>query len=56
LPDAVLLLPPDPWVRALLFGTLGALLLAVLFFAGFKVALLSGVSGLRSIASVLSGS
>ena len=46
-PDTVLQPPQDPWVRALLLGTLGALFLAVMFFAGFKVALLSGASGLR---------
>ena len=40
----------DPWVTALLFGTLGALLLAVLFFVGFKFALISGASGLHTIA------
>jgi type VI secretion system protein ImpK len=40
----------DPWVRALLFGTLGALVLAVLFFVGFKFVLISGASGLHSIA------
>ena len=49
--DAVLQPPYDPWVRALILGTLGALLLAVLFFVGFKVALLSGASGLHSIGS-----
>jgi type VI secretion system protein ImpK len=49
-PDAVLHPPHDPWVRALAFGTLGALFLAVAFFLGFKVALLSGASGLHSIA------
>jgi type VI secretion system protein ImpK len=47
--DAVLQPPQDPWVRALMLGTLGALFLAVLFFVGFKVALLSGASGLHSI-------
>ena len=47
--DAVLQPPRDPWVRALIFGTLGALFLAVLFFVGFKVALLSGASGLHSL-------
>jgi type VI secretion system protein ImpK len=48
-PDTVLQPPIDPWVRALILGTLGALFLAVLFFVGFKVALLSGASGLHSI-------
>jgi type VI secretion system protein ImpK len=47
--DAVLEPPQDPWVRALIFGTLGALFLAVLFFVSFKVALLSGASALHSI-------
>jgi type VI secretion system protein ImpK len=46
--DAVLQPPQDPWVRALILGTLGALFLAVLFFVGFKVALMSGTSGLHS--------
>ena len=40
----------DPWVKALLIGTLGALAIAVLFFVGFKFVLISGASGLRSIA------
>jgi type VI secretion system protein ImpK len=40
----------DPWVRALVVGTLGALLIAVLFFVGFKFVLISGASALRSIA------
>ncbi len=48
-PDAVLQPPHDPWVRALAFGTVGALFLAVLFYVGFKVALLSGASGLHAI-------
>jgi type VI secretion system protein ImpK len=48
-PDGVLQPPQDPWVRALVMGTLGALFLAVLFFAGYKVALLSGASALHSI-------
>jgi type VI secretion system protein ImpK len=47
--DTVLQPPIDPWVRALILGTLGALFLAVVFFVGFKVALLSGASGLHSI-------
>ena len=47
--DAILRPPQDPWVRALILGTLGVLFLAVLFFVGYKVALLSGVSGLHSI-------
>lgn len=47
--DAVLQPPHDPWVRALILGTLGALFLAILFFVGFKIALLSGAFGLHSI-------
>ena len=39
----------DPWVTGLLIGTLGALALAVLFFVGFKFALISGASGLHTI-------
>jgi type VI secretion system protein ImpK len=37
----------DPWVRALLFSTMGALLFAILFFVGFKFVLISGASGLH---------
>ena len=37
----------DPWVRALLFSTMGVLVLAILFFVGFKFALISGASGLH---------
>ena len=37
----------DPWVKVLLIGTLGALFLAILFFVGFKFALISGASALR---------
>ncbi len=46
--------PPasDPWVRALLFCTLGALLIAIVLFGGFKFVLISGASGLHSIAPV----
>jgi type VI secretion system protein ImpK len=40
----------DPWVRALLIGTLGALLFAILFFVGFKFVLISGASGLHAMA------
>ena len=40
----------DPWVTALLFGTLGALAFAVLFFVGFKFMLISGASGLHALA------
>jgi type VI secretion system protein ImpK len=42
----------DPWVRALLFGTLGALFFAILFFVTFKFALISGASGLHSISAL----
>jgi type VI secretion system protein ImpK len=48
--DAVKQKAIDPWVQALLFGTLGALLFAILFFVGFKFMLISGASGLHSIA------
>lgn len=44
----------DPLVRGLVFGALGALLIAVLFFGGFKLALLSGASGIRSMAPITS--
>jgi type VI secretion system protein ImpK len=40
----------DPWVQALLYGALGALLVAILFFVGFKFVLISGASGLHSLA------
>jgi type VI secretion system protein ImpK len=45
--DAVQHKASDPWVRALLIGTLGALFFAILFFVGFKFALISGASGLH---------
>ena len=47
--DAVRQQSSDPWVRALLFGTMGALLFAILFFVGFKLTLISGASGLHSM-------
>jgi type VI secretion system protein ImpK len=37
----------DPWVQALLLGTVGALLFAILFFVGFKYVLISGAAGLH---------
>jgi len=46
---AVLRPPRDPWVRALALGTAGAVLLAVLFFVGFKVTLVAGASGLHAV-------
>ena len=46
--DVVTQKPSDPWVRALLFSTLGALFLAIVFFVGFKILLISGASGLHS--------
>ena len=52
--DAVQQKATDPWVRALLIGTLGALFFAVLFFVGFKFILISGASGLHSIAPLTS--
>jgi type VI secretion system protein ImpK len=48
--DAVQQKSSDPWVRALLFGTIGALLFAILFFVGFKFVLISGASGLHQMA------
>ena len=47
--DAVQQKASDPGGRALLIGTLGALFFALLFFVGFKFALISGASGLHSI-------
>lgn len=47
-PDAVLRPPQDPWVRALILGTLGAVFLAGMFFVGFKIALVTGASGIHS--------
>jgi len=52
--DAVRRKASDPWVTALLFGTLGALALALVFFVGFKFVLISGASGLHSVASLAS--
>ncbi len=51
--DAVLQQSSDPWVRALLFGTLGALAFAILFFVGFKFALISGTSALNSVGALM---
>ena len=48
--DAVQQKSFDPWVKALLIGALGALLIAVLFFGVFKFVLVSGASGLHSMA------
>ncbi len=45
--DAVRQQSSDPWVRALLIGTLGALFFAILFFVAFEFALISGASGLH---------
>lgn len=44
----------DPLLRGLIFGALGALLIAVLFFGGFKLVLLSGASEIRSMAPITS--
>ena len=52
--DAVHQQASDPWVRAFLFGTLGALLFAIVFFVGFKIVLISGASGLHSMAPLTS--
>jgi type VI secretion system protein ImpK len=51
--DAVRQRAYDPWVRRLAFGAAGFLLLALLLFIGFKLSLLSGVSSLRSAASLV---
>lgn len=45
--DAVQQKSSDPWVKALLIGALGALLIAVLSFGVFKFVLISGASGLH---------
>lgn len=45
--DAVLRKSSDPWVKALLIGALGALLIAVVSFGVFKFVLISGASGLH---------
>ena len=50
--DAVRQRAYDPWVRRLAFGAVGFLLLALLLFVGFKLALMSGASGLHSAASI----
>jgi type VI secretion system protein ImpK len=50
--DAVQSRAYDPWVRRLAFGAVGFLLLALLLFVGFKLALISGASGLHSAASI----
>jgi len=42
----------DPWLRRLAFGAVGFLLLALVLFAGFKISLMSGASGLHSTASI----
>ena len=42
----------DPWLRGLVFGAAGVLLLALVLFAGFKISLMSGASGLHSTASI----
>jgi type VI secretion system protein ImpK len=44
----------DPLLRGLIIGALGTLLLAILFFGGFKIALLSGASEIRSMAPMIS--
>ena len=41
----------DPWIRPLLFAAIGCFLLAVLLFAGYKMALGSGVGSLESMAA-----
>ncbi len=51
-PGSLLRPPRDPWVRALALGTVGAILLAILFFVGFKVTLFSGASGLHAVSQL----
>jgi type VI secretion system protein ImpK len=50
--DAVQSSAYDPWVRRLVFGAAGLLLLALVLFIGFKFSLMSGASGLHSTASI----
>ncbi len=47
--DAVKQKTSDPWVKGLLFATLGTLGLALLLFVAFKLMLVSGASGLHSL-------
>jgi len=42
----------DPWVRRLVYGAAGLLLLTLLLFIGFRLSLMSGASGLHSAASI----
>ena len=50
--DGVLQPPSDPWVKPLMLGTVGALFLAILFFVGYKFALMSGAAALHSFGLV----
>jgi type VI secretion system protein ImpK len=52
-PDAgaTLVRRADPWTRRLAIGVGACLLLALVLFAGFRLSLASGVSGLTTIAS-----
>lgn len=43
----------DPLVQGLVFGAVGAFLIAILFFVGFKFVLISGASGLHSVAPLM---
>lgn len=42
--------PVDPWVKRILFGAVGCMVLALLLFGIFKISLWSGVSTVREIA------
>lgn len=48
--DAVKQKAADPWVKGLLFGALGSFGLALVLFIAFKLMLISGASGLHSVA------
>lgn len=41
----------DPWIKRLLFGSVGCLVLALMLFVFFKISLSSGVTSLERVAS-----
>jgi type VI secretion system protein ImpK len=43
----------DPWIPRLIRGTVGAAIVALILFVGFKVLLASGASGVRDLAEQL---
>jgi type VI secretion system protein ImpK len=49
--DTIQSVAGDPWIRRLMFGTIGAAVLTILLFGIYKVSLNSGVSTLENIAS-----